>query len=85
MHSIRNVLCQLVRWALAFALSGMVVGAWAHDSHAGDIAIGHPFATPSLPGMTTGAAYFASLENAGSAAGSSAPAHRSPSASRCTP
>ena len=41
--------------------------ALAHGFRAGDIAIGHPFATPSLPGTSNGAAYFASLENTGAA------------------
>ena len=37
----------------------------AHESTAGDVSIGHPFATPSLPGATNGAAYIATLENTG--------------------
>ena len=37
----------------------------AHGSKAGDVEIGHPFATPSLAGTTTGAAYVATLENTG--------------------
>jgi periplasmic copper chaperone A len=51
---------------LAFALSSPV--AVAHGASAGDIAIVHPFATPSIPGSTTGAAYFLTLENAGTTA-----------------
>jgi copper(I)-binding protein len=39
--------------------------ALAHDYSAGDISIGHPFATPSLQGARTGAAYLADLENTG--------------------
>ncbi len=40
----------------------------ANDSSVGNIEIGHPYATPSLAGTTTGAAYFAVLENTGKAA-----------------
>jgi copper(I)-binding protein len=40
--------------------------AFAHGSTAGDVSIGHPFATPSLAGARTGAAYIATLENTGS-------------------
>jgi copper(I)-binding protein len=56
------------RWALALAFASFASAAAAHGSGVGDIAIGHPFATPSLPGTTTGAAYFATLENSGSVA-----------------
>jgi len=42
--------------------------AWAHGSSAGDVEIGHPFATPSLAGSANGAAYLVSLENTGSQA-----------------
>jgi hypothetical protein len=37
----------------------------AHSAGIGDIEITHPFATPSLPGTTNGAAYFSTLENTG--------------------
>lgn len=57
-----------VRWALALALTVLGAAASAHGSRAGDIAIGHPFATPSLAGTTTGAAYFAMIENTGATA-----------------
>ncbi|MDQ2734115.1 MAG: copper chaperone PCu(A)C [Pseudomonadota bacterium] len=40
----------------------------ASDFSVGDIRITHPFATPSLPGATTGAAYFGALENQGAKA-----------------
>lgn len=40
-------------------------GAQAHGSTAGDVSIGHPYATPSLPGARNGAAYIATLENTG--------------------
>ncbi|HMC17052.1 MAG TPA: copper chaperone PCu(A)C [Albitalea sp.] len=46
----------------AFALSG---AALAHSYSAGDVSIGHPFATPSLQGARTGAAYITKLENTG--------------------
>jgi copper(I)-binding protein len=51
--------------ALAVALAGFAAAAAAHGGQAGDIAIGHPFATPSVPGAKNGAAYFARLENKG--------------------
>ena len=53
-------------WPLALAVAAAI--AVAHGSKVGDIAIGHPFATPSIPGTTNGAAYFASLENTGAVA-----------------
>jgi copper(I)-binding protein len=39
--------------------------AFAHGYSAGDVSIGHPFATPSLPGARNGAAYITTLENTG--------------------
>ncbi len=48
-------------------LCATVAGAGAHDAKVGNIAVGHPFATPSLAGMSNGVAYFASLENIGTA------------------
>ena len=39
--------------------------AQAHGSKVGDIHIDHPYATPTRPGMTTGAVYFRSLSNTG--------------------
>ena len=50
--------------AALFALFAHV-GAQAHGSTAGDVSIGHPYATPSLPGAKNGAAYIATLENTG--------------------
>lgn len=41
------------------------VAAQAHGGHAGNVVVTHPFATPTLPGSTTGAAYIATLENTG--------------------
>ena len=63
-----NILSLLRTSGLAAAL--LLIGgiAAAHGSKIGDIAIGHPFASPSLPGTSNGAAYFAMLENSGSTA-----------------
>ena len=47
---------------------GATAAARAHGASAGDIAIGHPFATPSLAGTTNGAAYLATLANGGARA-----------------
>jgi periplasmic copper chaperone A len=52
-------------WPLALAV--LVGIALAHGAKVGDIAIEHPFAAPSLAGTANGAAYFATLENTGSA------------------
>ncbi len=54
-------------------LQWFCVGLWAlaswtaqaHGSNAGDIRIDHPYATPTRPGMGTGAVYFRSLRNTG--------------------
>jgi copper(I)-binding protein len=51
---------------LGFALAATV--AFAHGSTVGDIRIDHPYATPSLPGTSNGAAYFSMLENTGNSA-----------------
>ena len=54
------------RLALGTALTAFSLGAaFAHGASVGAVEITHPFATPSLPGATTGAAYFATLENKG--------------------
>lgn len=37
----------------------------AHGTKAGDLRIDHPYATPTLPGQTTGAVYFRALHNTG--------------------
>lgn len=42
--------------------------AGAHDFKAGDLRIDHPYATPSRPGLTTGAVYFKGIRNAGASA-----------------
>jgi len=56
----------LRRASLAFAF--VTTATLAHGSTVGDIEIGHPYAKPSLPGTTNGAAYFATLENTGNSA-----------------
>ncbi|HZW74530.1 MAG TPA: copper chaperone PCu(A)C [Caldimonas sp.] len=60
------IVAALRRSPLAFAL--IAAAAFAHGSRIGDIDIGHPYATPSLPGTTNGAAYFEVLENTGNSA-----------------
>lgn len=42
--------------------------AQAHDFKAGDLRIDHPYATPTRPGLTTGAVYFRGIRNTGAAA-----------------
>lgn len=42
--------------------------AQAHDFRAGDLSIDHPYATPSLPGVQTGAAYLRGIRNKGTVA-----------------
>lgn len=59
---------RLRRAASAAVLAFAAASAIAHGAKVGAIVIGHPFATPSLAGVANGAAYFASLENTGSAA-----------------
>lgn len=39
--------------------------AWAHDFKAGDLRIDHPYATPTRPGLSTGAVYFRGIRNTG--------------------
>jgi copper(I)-binding protein len=39
----------------------------AHDFRVGDLRIDHPYATPTLPGLKTGAVYFRAIENRGRA------------------
>ncbi|MGB4060612.1 MAG: copper chaperone PCu(A)C [Burkholderiaceae bacterium] len=52
--------------AAGLALStAWVLPAHAHGVKAGDLAIDHPYATPSRPGMTTGAVYFRAIKNNG--------------------
>ncbi len=61
---IRNATAAVV----ALAAFGSVTFAQAHGASAGDVRIEHPYATPSLAGVTTGAAYFVALENTGAKA-----------------
>ena len=57
-----------LRAAAAGALCAVTLGVAAHGANVGDIAIGHPYATPSIPGTSNGAAYLASIENKGAVA-----------------
>ena len=57
-----------LRAAVAATLCAVTLGAAAHGASVGDIAIGHPYATPSIPGTSNGAAYLASIENKGAVA-----------------
>lgn len=58
---------RLIRAALALGASVLVCTlVQAHDYRVGDVRIGHPYATPNVPGSTIGAAYIATLENTGS-------------------
>jgi copper(I)-binding protein len=41
---------------------------WAHDFKAGDLRIDHPYATPTRPGLSTGAVYFRGIRNTGAVA-----------------
>jgi copper(I)-binding protein len=56
-----------LRTAVAAALCAVTLGAGAHGARVGEIAIGHPYATPSIAGTSNGAAYLASIENKGAA------------------
>ncbi|MDM7948643.1 copper chaperone PCu(A)C [Hydrogenophaga sp.] len=38
---------------------------WAHDFKLGDLRVDHPYATPTLPGLNTGAVYFRGIRNTG--------------------
>ena len=49
------------------AVLTMATAAAAHDYRAGDVRVGHPYATPSIAGARHGAAYIATLENTGTA------------------
>jgi copper(I)-binding protein len=57
-----------LRTAVAATLCAVTLGVAAHGASIGDIAIGHPYATPSIAGSPNGAAYLASIENKGAAA-----------------
>ena len=56
------------RGLLALALGAAASAAFGHGARVGDIEIEHPFATPSVAGLSNGAVYFASLGNGGSVA-----------------
>ena len=60
--NIRHHLCTATLLAAA-----LFSNAWAHGVKAGDLAIDHPYATPTRPGITTGAVYFRSINNKGTA------------------
>jgi copper(I)-binding protein len=53
----------------AFGVALMVCGWWtvamAHDFRQGDLRIDHPYATPTRPGLTTGAVYIRAIKNNG--------------------
>ena len=52
----------------AVACFGAFSAAQAHDFRAGNLSIDHPYATPSLPGVSTGAAYVRGIRNKGAVA-----------------
>ena len=60
---VRKLAHPLVAGLLACAACAVA----AHGATVGDIAIGHPYATPSIAGTSNGAAYLASIENKGAA------------------
>ena len=68
MTSIRTLFARSLRRALPLVLAVASGVAAAHGGSVGNIHIGHPYATPSIPGTTNGAAYFAQLENKGAVA-----------------
>jgi copper(I)-binding protein len=57
----RKALCA---WALCAAMGASL----AHDFKAGELRIDHPYATPTAPGLRTGAVYFRTLKNPGAQA-----------------
>ena len=56
---------RLLARAGALILLMTSLAAVGHDHRAGNIRVGHPYATPSLPGARTGVAYITTLENTG--------------------
>ncbi len=56
------------RAGVRLALMCACAVAFGHGAQVGDIAIGHPSASPSIPGTSNGAAYLASIENKGAVA-----------------
>lgn len=55
-------------WLAGIGLALTGPQALAHDFKAGDLRIDHPYATPTRPGLTTGAVYFRGIRNTGQAA-----------------
>ena len=61
------------RRALLTSMPGLVLGiglgtalsARAHDFRAGELTVDHPYALPTLPGITTGAVFFRGIRNRG--------------------
>ena len=51
--------------AATLLAASLFFNAWSHGIKAGDLAIDHPYATPTRPGMTTGAVYFRAIKNNG--------------------
>jgi len=68
MTTASSLLHAAARAAVVATLCAVTLGAAAHGASVGDIAIGHPYATPSIPGTSNGAAYLASIENKGAVA-----------------
>lgn len=60
-----DIVRRLRRVAVACGLAAGALVATAHGADVGDLAIGHPWAPPSLPGVRNGAAYVASIETRG--------------------
>lgn len=58
-RGIRRLIC------LAFAGCALSMAALAHGVKAGDLVIDHPYATPTLAGLSTGAVYFRGIQNTG--------------------
>ncbi|MGZ8260278.1 MAG: copper chaperone PCu(A)C [Caldimonas sp.] len=65
MHSSSVRTRRLVRAFVVGALAIASFAGAAHGAKAGDIAIGHPWAAPSLAGTTNGVAYLADVANTG--------------------
>lgn len=65
MHIPARIAKSFGRCIAAISSACLLTLASAHDAKVGDIHIEHPYATPSLAGVTTGAAYLVALENTG--------------------
>lgn len=44
---------------------GLIAPVGAHDFKAGELRVDHPYATPTAPGLKTGAVYFRTIKNRG--------------------